>query len=60
MYPIVFSDVVHFSVREDGIIRKLATYIILVINDKTSIQIEENESSKYYLGVINSRKKIEA
>lgn len=61
VYPIVFIDAVHFSVREDGIIRKLAAYIILGINDEghkevLSIQIGENESSKYWLGVLNGLK----
>ena len=32
IYPIVFIDVVHFSVRDNGIIRKLAAYLILGIN----------------------------
>ena len=26
VYPIVFIDAVHFSVRDDGVIRKLAAY----------------------------------
>lgn len=29
MYPIFFIDVVHFSVSDNGIIRKLAAYTIL-------------------------------
>ena len=61
VYPIIFIDAVHFSVREDGIIRKLAAYVILGINDEgrkevLSIQIGENESSKYWLGVLNGLK----
>lgn len=61
VYPIIFIDAVHFSVREDGIIRKLAAYIILGINDEgrkevLSIQVGENESSKYWLGILNGLK----
>nr|WP_268253947.1 IS256 family transposase [Clostridium aromativorans] len=61
IYPIVFIDAVHFSVRDNGIIRKLAAYIILGINDEgkkevLSIQIGENESSKYWLSVLNELK----
>lgn len=61
VYPIVFIDAVHFSVREDSIIRKLAAYIILGINDEgkkevLSIQVGENESSKYWLGILNGLK----
>jgi putative transposase len=61
IYPIVFIDAVHFSVRDNGVIRKLAAYIILGINeegrkDVLSIQIGENESSKYWLSVLNELK----
>lgn len=32
IYPILFIDAVHFSVRDDNIIRKLAAYVIIGIN----------------------------
>ena len=61
VYPILFIDAVHFSVRDNHIIKKLAAYIILGINEDgkkevLSIQIGENESSKYWLGVLNELK----
>lgn len=61
VYPIVFIDAVHFSVRDDGVIRKLAAYIVLGINEDgkkevLTIVIGENESSKYWLSVLNSLK----
>lgn len=61
VYPIVFIDAVHFSVRDNGIVKKLAAYIIMGINDAgikdvLSINIGENESSKYWLGVLNELK----
>ena len=61
VYPIVFIDTVHFSVREDHVIKKLAAYVMLGINadgikDVISLQIGENESSKYWLGVLNELK----
>lgn len=61
IYPIVFIDAIHFSVREDGIIRKLAAYVVLGINEEglkevLTIEFGENESSKYWLGVLNSLK----
>lgn len=64
IYPIVFIDVVHFSVRDNGIIRKLAAYLILGINkdgydgykEVLSIEIGDNESSKYWLSVLNGLK----
>ncbi|WP_176212743.1 IS256 family transposase [Clostridium acidisoli] len=61
VYPIVFIDAVHFSVRDNNVIRKLAAYVVLGINDAgrkevLSIQIGENESSKYWLSILNELK----
>ena len=61
IYPVVFIDAVHFSVRDDGVIRKLAAYVVLGINEDglkevLSIVVGENESSKYWLSVLNSLK----
>jgi putative transposase len=61
IYPIVFIDAVHFSVRENNVIKKLAAYIILGVNedgqkDVLSINIGQNESSKYWLSVLNELK----
>ncbi|WP_028506199.1 IS256 family transposase [Ruminococcus sp. FC2018] len=63
VYPIVFVDAVHFSVRENGQIRKLAAYVILAVSmtghkEVLSIHIGENESAKYWLGVLNDLKTI--
>jgi len=33
VYPIVFIDAVHFSVRDNNVIKKLAAYVILGINE---------------------------
>ena len=61
VYPIVFVDAVHFSVRDNGQIRKLAAYVILAVSmtghkEVLSIHIGENESAKYWLGVLNELK----
>jgi len=61
VYPIVFIDAVHFSVREDNRIKKLAAYVILGIDhngykDVLALEVGENESSKYWLGVLNELK----
>ena len=32
IYPIIFIDAIHFSVRDDSVIRKLAAYVVLGIN----------------------------
>ena len=51
----------HFSVRDKGQIRKLAAYVILAVSmtghkEVLSIHIGENESAKYWLGVLNELK----
>lgn len=61
IYPVVFIDAVHFSVRDNNVIKKLAAYVILGINEDglkevISLQIGQNESSKYWLGVLNELK----
>jgi len=61
IYPIVFIDAVHFSVRDENIIRKLAAYVILGIGldgrkEVIGLQIGQNESSKFWLGVLNELK----
>lgn len=61
VYPVVFIDAIHYSVRDNGVIRKLAAYVILGINcegmkEVLSIQIGENESAKYWLSVLNELK----
>ena len=32
VYPVLFIDAIHYSVRDNGIIRKLAAYVILGIS----------------------------
>jgi transposase-like protein len=61
VYPVVFIDATHYSVRDNGTVRKLAAYVILAINldgrkEVLNIEIGENESAKYWLGVLNSLK----
>lgn len=61
VYPILFIDAVHFSVKDNNIIRKLAAYVILGINHEgkkevLTIQVGETESSKYWLTVLNELK----
>jgi len=61
VYPICFIDAVHFSVRQDNQVIKKAAYIVLGINsegmkDVLGIWIGENESAKFWLGVLNDLK----
>lgn len=61
VYPIVYIDAMHYSVQDNGIIKKLAAYVILGINaegkkEVLTINIGDNESSKYWLSVLNELK----
>ena len=61
VYPIVFIDAIHYSVRDNGQVKKLAAYVILGINSEgrkevLTIQVGQNESSKFWLGVLNELK----
>ena len=61
VYPVVFVDAIHYSVRDNGIIKKLVAYVILGINkdgikEVLGLYIGENESAKYWLGLLNELK----
>ena len=61
VYPILSIDAIHYSVRDNGVIRKLAAYVILGINTEgkkevLTITIGDNESAKYWLSVLNELK----
>ncbi len=61
VYPVLYIDAIHYSVRDNGVIRKLAAYVILGINqdglkEVLTIQVRENESSKYWRFVLNGLK----
>lgn len=61
VYPIIFIDAIHFSVRHDNIVSKLAAYVVLGINEDgykevLTLEVGENENSKYWLGVLNGLK----
>ena len=61
VYPVLYIDAIHYSVRDNGVIRKLAAYVILGINqdgykEVLTIEVGENESAKYWLSVLNELK----
>ncbi|MBM6733158.1 IS256 family transposase [Megasphaera stantonii] len=61
VYPVLYMDAIHYSVRDNGVIRKLAAYVILGINldgqkEVLTIQVGDNESAKYWLSVLNELK----
>ena len=61
VYPIVFMDAIHYSVRKDGVVVKKAIYLAIGIDKEgrkevLGFWIGENESSKYWLNVLNELK----
>lgn len=61
VYPVLYIEAIHYSVRDNGVIRKLAAYIIPGSNcdgrkEVLTIEVGENENSKYWLSVLNNLK----
>lgn len=61
VYPFVFLDAIHYNVRDNGVIVKKAVYIALGYNKEgikeiLGMWVGENESSKYWLMVLNELK----
>lgn len=61
VFPILYIDAIHYSVRENGVIRKMAAYVIPGITvegrkDVLTPTIGDNEISKYWLCVLNELK----
>ena len=61
VYPFVFLDAIHYHVRENNIVVKKAVYIALGYNTEgykeiLGMRVGENESSKYWLLVLNQLK----
>lgn len=61
IYPFVFMDCIHYKVREDGRILSRAAYVIMGVTvdgykDILSITVSANETSKFWLGMLNDLK----
>lgn len=61
IYPFVFMDAIHYKIRDDGHIFNRAAYVVLGVGiegskDILGIWIGENESSKFWLGILNDLK----
>lgn len=61
VYPVLYIDAIHYSVRDSNTIKKLAAYVIMGINldgikEVLSIEIGENESAKFWLSTLNNLK----
>ena len=62
IYPIIFMDATVLKIRVDRVVKNIACYIMLGINlegkkEIIGIWIGENETSKYWLTVLNDIKK---
>ena len=58
---VLYIEAIHYSVRDNSIIRELAAYVILGISSDDCkeilpIEVGENESSTYFLSVLNGLK----
>jgi putative transposase len=61
VYAVVFLDAIHFKVRQDGHIIKKAAYMVIGVDmdggkDVLGMWVGENESAKFWLGVLNDLK----
>lgn len=61
VYPVVFIDAIHFSVKDNGQVVKKAAYVILGVDMEgikqvLSIIVGENESAKMWLSILNDLK----
>jgi len=61
VYAVVFLDAIHFKVRQDGHIINKAAYMVIGVDmdgckDVLGMWIGENESAKFWLGVLNDLK----
>jgi transposase-like protein len=61
IYPFIFLDAIHYKVRDDGRIVNRAAYVVIGVTvdgskDVLGIWIGDNESSKFWLGVLNDLK----
>ena len=61
VYPVVYIDAIHYSVRDNGVIVKKAAYVILGLTcdgrkEVLSLAIGEHESAKFWLSALNELK----
>lgn len=61
IYAFVFMDAIYYKIREDGHVLNRAAYVVMGVDidgmkDILGIWIGENESSKFWLGILNELK----
>ena len=60
VYPVIYIDAIHYSVRDNGVIVKKAAYVILGLTrdgrkEALPLAVGENESVKFRLNALNER-----
>ena len=60
IYPFVFMDAIHYKIRDDSCVVNKAAYVVMGITiegnkDILGIWIGDNESSKFWLGVLDRK-----
>lgn len=61
VYPFIFMDAIHYRIKDEGRILNRASYVVVGVTvegnkDILGIWIGENETSKFWLGVMNDLK----
>src|SRR3982074_890647 len=58
VYPVVFFDALRVKIRDDGLVRNKAVYVVLALNAEgekeiLGLWIEQTEGAKFWLKVMN-------
>lgn len=61
VYPFVWLDALFYKVRQDGVVKSMAAYLVLGMNvdgekDLLGIYLSETESSRFWLSVLSNLK----
>jgi transposase-like protein len=61
VYPVVFFDALRVKIRDDGLVKNKAIYVVLALNtegekDVLRLWIEQTEGAKFWLKVMNDLK----
>ena len=62
VYPVVFFDALRVKIRDEGTVKNKAIYVALGLNpsgekDVLGLWIEQTEGAKFWLKVMNDRKR---
>lgn len=57
VYPVVYIDAIHYSVRDNGIIRKMAAYVILGIKEAIAAAYPDTEYQRCMVHMVRNTMK---